>query len=838
MIFQIIIICYYIFLIPQIFLRYILEYLNLMLYKVNELFVNYMKIKNIYEKDFIYTIYEDNTSNPIIANIKGILIIIFQIIIIFYYIFLIPQIILRYILEPLNLMLYKVNEFFVNFLKIKNIYDKGLVITINEDKILNPIIANIKGILIMIFQIIIICYCIFLIPQIFIRFILEYLNLILCKINDVLIYTFMLKKIYEKNLITDVYEDKTLNPIITNIKGILIIIFQIIIISYCIFLIPQIFLRYILEHLNLILYKINDILVNTFIFKKIYEKNLITNIYEDKTLNPIIANIKGILIMIFQIIIISYYIFLIPQIFLRFILEYLNLYLYKVFDLLVNSFKMKIIYKKTFVTSIYEDKTINPIIINIEGILIIIFQIIIISYCIFLIPQIFLRFILEYLNLALYKLYDLLVYSFKMKIIYKKDLIINIYEDKTNNPIIANIKGIFIMIFQIIIISFCFLLIPQLLLRFIFEYLNFGLYLLYEKLVSTFIFKKIYEKNLITNIYEDKTSNPIITNIKGILIMIFQIIIISYYIFLIPQIFIRFILEYLNLALYNIYDFLVNIFITPKFYAKTLISNIYEDKIENPILTNIKGIFIVPFQIIIISYILLIIPQIVLIKCLSCNFNTQSSDISLDDRIKSYSIFMAIIQVVIGFIYFTIIYIICIIPSLYYIFIDLNLRSKEHLNATIKNLSNIIYYSNLLEFTQIFLGKYYLNIILYFSNKLLIKHSIMFLSKTTDILFVKILNDIFSEFYSNPFIPVYLPLKYFIKYIGITFICISKKIKNISKSLDIILNVFALIICIIPFYLIYACFENDSKKNHIFRNTNFYLSCVQYVEMWKSNMGN
>ena len=133
---------------------------------------------------------------------------------------------------------------------------------------------------------------------------------------------------------------------------------------YYIFLIPQIFLRYILEHLNLILFKINDILINAFMFKKIYEKNLITNIYKDKALNPIITNIKGILIMIFQIIIICYYIFLIPQIFLRFIFEYLNLYLYEVFDLLVNSFKMKIIYKKSFVTTIYEDKTVNPIITN------------------------------------------------------------------------------------------------------------------------------------------------------------------------------------------------------------------------------------------------------------------------------------------------------------------------------------------------------------------------------------------------------------------------------------------------------------------------------------------
>ena len=151
-------------------------------------------------------------------------------------------------------------------------------------------------------------------------------------------------------------------------------------------------------------------------------------------------------------------------------------------------------YDKNLINNIYEEKTSNLIITNIKGILIMIFQIIIIIYYIFLISQIFLRFILEYLNLILYKIYGLLAYSLKRKIIYKKNLIINTYEDKTNNPIITNIKGMFIMIIQIIIISFCILLIPQLLLRFIFEYLNLALYNLYDKLVRTFLFKKYMKK--------------------------------------------------------------------------------------------------------------------------------------------------------------------------------------------------------------------------------------------------------------------------------------------------------------------------------------------------------
>ena len=171
-----------------------------------------------------------------------------------------------------------------------------------------------------------------------------------------------------------------------------------------------------------------------------------------------------------------------------------------------------------------------------------------------------------------------------------------------------------------------------------------------------------------------------------------------------------------------------------------------------------------------------------------------------------------IIQLIYGFIYLIIIYTICILPSLYYIFIDLDLKSKNTFNETFKDLSNIIYYCTYLQFTQIFFGKYYLNIIFYFLIKLLINDVIIFLSQTTDIIFVKILDNIFTEFYRIPIISIYFPLKYFLKYIGISFKCISIKINNISKFLEIILNVISLVICFIPFYLLYVCFENDSKK--------------------------
>ncbi len=173
---------------------------------------------------------------------------------------------------------------------------------------------------------------------------------------------------------------------------------------------------------------------------------------------------------------------------------------------------------------------------------------------------------------------------------------------------------------------------------------------------------------------------------------------------------------------------------------------------------------------------------------------------------------MTIIHLIYGLSYFIILYTLYISASLYYLIIDLNLKSKITINSAIKDLDNIIYYSNLSQFSQIFLGKYYLNIVFYCLNKLIINHIIIHLSKTTDILFVKIIEIIFAEFKKIPFIPIYFPIKYSIKYLAIAFKCISIKIKSTSKLLEIILNIISLIVCIIPFYLIYVCFEPDSKK--------------------------
>jgi len=152
-----------------------------------------------------------------------------------------------------------------------------------------------------------------------------------------------------------------------------------------------------------------------------------------------------------------------------------------------------------------------------------------------------------------------------------------------------------------------------------------------------------------------------------------------------------------------------------------------------------------------------------------------------------------------------------ILPSLYYIFIDLNLKSNFTPYNIIKGISDSIYKSNFFVFIQIFVGKYCLNIPFFFLNKLALKHVIIYLADTSDIVFIHILNRIFNEFkwfYQNLF-----PLKYIIMYISYSFKCINiKSNKKYSKCLSIILNIISLTIGLLPFYLMYLCFEKDTKK--------------------------
>ena len=197
-------------------------------------------------------------------------------------------------------------------------------------------------------------------------------------------------------------------------------------------------------------------------------------------------------------------------------------------------------------------------------------------------------------------------------------------------------------------------------------------------------------------------------------------------------------------------------------------------------------------------------------KCLTFNFGTKSYDISLYERINQANFIMIILNLIYAFAYFIILYTICFSPSLYYVFVDLDFKSKAAPLEAIKDLSDIIYNSNYYEFIQIFLGKYCLNVISYCFTRLIVYHTIFFLSRTTDILFVKILENIFIEFYNIPFFPIYFPLKYFLMYCGYAFQCIFKN--SVGKFCEIILNMISLVVTLLPGCVMYSCFVHDSKR--------------------------
>ena len=178
-------------------------------------------------------------------------------------------------------------------------------------------------------------------------------------------------------------------------------------------------MKYILYILNVILFKIYDLLVNTFKFPRIYEKNLIA--YDEY--NIILGNIIRIFIVIFQIISISYNIFLIPQFFLKHILYYFNFILLNINDLIANTFKFSPLYEKTLIK--YDEY--NLILGNIIKIFIVIFQIIILFFNIFLIPQFFLKHILYYFNFILLNINGLMVNTFIFSLLYEKTQIFLVY---------------------------------------------------------------------------------------------------------------------------------------------------------------------------------------------------------------------------------------------------------------------------------------------------------------------------------------------------------------------------------------------------------------------------
>ena len=410
---------------------------------------------------------------------------------------------------------------------------------------------------------------------------------------------------------------------------------------------------------------------------------------------------------------------------------------------------------------------------------------------IILFPYLILKKLLFYMDLMLIEIYDTFVDYNDLDNYYDKKYI----EGEIDGFIIDNIVLIMNGLYLIILILYSIFLIPHTFLKSILNYFNLLLFKTNYFLVSVFKFSRMYERTLVTN---DHIDNLIIGNIIRFFIIIFQIIALFYFIFLIPQVFLKYILYFLNMALENLL-----------IYKLDLIKKIYENNNYHIIIVNIYGVFILIFQL----FLLVFNVEVILIEFLTFNFNKNSNNIPLSERIRKYSFIMVVLQLIYGFIYLLIRYAICILPSIYYILFDLNLKSKNSVYELCKDLSNIIYNSRYYEFAQIFLGKYCLNIVFYFWNYLAIIYVNNSLSKNTDIIFVNILEEIFTRFYRILFIPMYFPLIYILMYIGIAFKCLSIKIKIRSKIfLELILNLISLIIGFMPSYSMYACFENNSKK--------------------------
>ena len=359
------------------------------------------------------------------------------------------------------------------------------------------------------------------------------------------------------------------------------------------------------------------------------------------------------------------------------------------------------------------------------------------------------------------------------------------------------------------------LLIPRIIIFYCLRIINIALKTIYFKLVYIFNFSPIIEGQDFSLAFSKKEieKNFYIDDIVEILILIFQILLILYTIFLILNLPLFYAHYFINRSLIWIYNHL-----DYNLIKENILNDIKEriySSYDYLFLKNLFGILFLIMQIIIIFYVSYIKLMIIIIKCLTCNFSKlkEHENIpSLKKKVENCSFFMLLLQLIYGIIYFIIKYIMFILPSLYYIFIDLNLKSNLSPYNLIKNISDTIYKSNLLVFAQIFLGKFCLNIPFFLLNQLTIKHVIEYLARGTVIVFVDILDKVFIEFNDNWY-AILFPIKYIIMYIAFAFQCIKIKTnKNNSKCLSIILNIISLVIGILPFYLIYPCFEKNQKK--------------------------
>ncbi len=344
---------------------------------------------------------------------------------------------------------------------------------------------------------------------------------------------------------------------------------------------------------------------------------------------------------------------------MKYILYNFSVILYKINSLIIDFFNFSHIYEREEI--IDENYTNNLILGNIIKIFIIIFQIIIILYDIFLISQLLLNHI--FLNNVLFKINNLLSFS----PIYERSLIDEKY---SNNLFLENLTKMFIMYYQISNILYCIFLIFQILLKFIIYYFNIISFKIHHFTVEIFKFSHLYERDLI-----DKTlfDNLIFENIVKIFIFIFQVIIILIDIFRISQFFLKHILYFLNVTLFKTYNLLVKTFLVYRF-ENIYLDIIYNDKNIPLFLVNIYGITFLLFQLILICLTILITPEIIIIRFLSLNYSTKNYDTLLNERIGNCSFIMFILQLIYGFIFLCIIYVINILPSIYYILFDLNLN--------------------------------------------------------------------------------------------------------------------------------------------------------------------
>ena len=356
------------------------------------------------------------------------------------------------------------------------------------------------------------------------------------------------------------------------------------------------------------------------------------------------------------------------------------------------------------------------------------------------------------------------------------------------------------------------LLIPRIIALYLIKYLNDILYCIYNNLNTFFGFNTLIEKydsnEKITK--EEIESVFFIIYINEIFFLIKIIILIFYSLFLSINVPLFYFNYYINKILLSIYEILDYDLIRE--LNGTTLNEIYSSH-DYLIIKNILSLLIMIAQIIIITYVLYIKIIIMLIKFLTFNFKETERKVFFKEKVDNTSFIMLLLNIIYGFIYLIIKYLLFILPSIYYIFISLEIKYNSTPYYIIKNLSDVIYNSNFLVFTQIFFGKYFLNIPFFFLNRLTIDHIINYLSHKTDIVFVHILNKVFKNYTHYWFIGNLFPIKYIIMYIAYCFSCLSKKTKI---NFSIIVNAISLIIGVLPFYLIYLLYDENTKKNIFF----------------------